>query len=310
MQLQYSNQKLSFESHLGFGVNAKEESEFLTDYDLDNYKYLTFLWLNKKFFKDKLQLSILAISDGNQQNNGIDSLNNPIKYPDSINFRYTFGPYLNFKSGKIDLTGSFYDQTGTSKEGKNINAHFYSGMASYHLIDRLKLLVGYDHSSGSNITTKKFKANETNTFDNLFGTEHKNFGLLDYFAQPSQFHAGINDLYFKIDFKFNWVNRIEISYHLFSLDEANLFALDSSGTEVQVLVNKDLGSEIDFELFHSHREDAWIRAGYSIIFPYTSLEVLKFGTLDGIGKSELAHFAWIQVQIKPTIFFSQIKNNK
>ena len=64
--LQFENNDKLFAGHIGLGVNAMKEDKFLSDYNLNYYKYLSYIWISKGLTK-KLNISIIDILDANQK---------------------------------------------------------------------------------------------------------------------------------------------------------------------------------------------------------------------------------------------------
>ena len=109
---QYDNKAKSVKADLGIAMNNNNFSTFtnyLTDYTVKSYKYLSYLWLNKLFMDNKLDVSLMSIIDVNQK---------PAD-PNILNSRFTLGPNINFKTEKFKIGGIFYYQGGKLADGKN-----------------------------------------------------------------------------------------------------------------------------------------------------------------------------------------------
>ncbi|MCF8299000.1 MAG: alginate export family protein [Saprospiraceae bacterium] len=287
--LKYCIPEKDFCIHNGMGINAARKSEAKISYNVKNYKYLAFLWANKQFWDKKLDISATAIADGNEKQ---DTLN-------IIYTRGTFGSAVKFMKNKLKLKGSYFHQLGKNKEGKNVNTYFYSGSVNYQPFKSLNTGIGLDNYSGTNMSNPNSQT-QTETFDILFGDRHNFLGSMDYFQSPADFITGIKDFHFKMKLQMNWVNRLDLTYHYFTLNNRYII-------ENQILTklnNMELGHEFDFFLHHTHLKEAIIQAGYSFIIPSETMNILK---ANNPNKNKFANFFWISVQFTPT-FFESTKN--
>ena len=174
---QYESSGGTFKGDAGFAINNTAPVTYtLNSYTMGkNYKYMGYLYLNKKFLDNKFTLSILGI---------VDAFQNTYITNSSINLLYaraTVGAGLLF----IDKNWSFflngYYQGGHFNDGRELSSNFYSAWVSYQLIKPLKIMVGYDHLSGNNFSdTTTFKKRVTG-FSALYGTTHRGYGYMDMF---------------------------------------------------------------------------------------------------------------------------------
>jgi len=276
----------NFTAHFAYSVSNNPSAEtdaFMGFYDLaeTQYKSMSYFWLNKTFMDKKLNVSILGVQDGYQLK---DSL--------TIKYRNTYGTYFKFAPNDISLSGAYYKQSGNSIDGKKIDADFCSALLSFKLMKTNKCWVAYDHYSGSDVNDPAF-ADETNTFNNLYGPGHKYLGHMDYFSIAGKHLAGINDLNIGIEWMLPNKIKLMAKYHMFSLDKEYL------KKESIIKVDKALGSEVDLMLAKKFSDEVSIKVGYSFMSPTESMEILKQGVA---GKSEFPQFAWIMVQVTPTFY--------
>ncbi len=284
--LKFCLPKKDFCFHNGLGINAARKSEAKISYNIKNYKYLAFIWANKKFYNKKLDISATAIADGNEKQ---DTLN-------IIHTRGTIGSLVKFVKNKIQLKASYYHQLGKNKEGKNVNTYFYSASINHQTLKSLNTGIAIDNYSGTNISSVS-SLNTTKTFDVLFGDHHNFLGSMDYFKSPADIVAGIKDFQFKLKLQMNWVNRLDFIYHYFTLNNHYI-------VENQILTklnSLELGHEFDFFLHHTHLKEAIIQAGYSFIIPNETMNILKSNNQN---QNKFANFFWISVQFSPTFFKS------
>ncbi len=289
----------SFTAILGYAINNNPSAElapFGSNYELrkKQYKNMTHLWLNKKFLNNSLNVSFIAVYDGHQKADGVDTAGNAIHYPKDILYRTTVGPYIKYAKGMFGLEGAFYYQTGTNAKGKDINANFYNVLATIKPLKGMGIKVGYDHYSGTNFDPTETSTKDQ-TFNTICGPGHKFLGYMDYFGLPSKHRAGINDIIFRVEYGFNKKkNKIQATYHNLMLDQEFL----ASGKKVE----KTLGSEIDLVFVHKFTKQVILKAGYSFMLPTESMEKLK---KVAPGTSEFAQFGWVQLEFKPTFFTSK-----
>lgn len=111
--------------------------------------------------------------------------------------RYTFGPY---SEGKLldPLTYRLeaYGQTG-SRAGADLKAYFFSAEVGYGS-PMLKAAAGYDRASGKD--TRKGKTDGYTTFDTLYATNHKFYGMMDLFTvlPRDTGNQGLQDAYLSV----------------------------------------------------------------------------------------------------------------
>ncbi|WP_242928233.1 alginate export family protein [Pontibacter vulgaris] len=260
----------------GGAFNQEKEQLSQTDYTLNNYKVLGFVW-GKKVLQENFTLSGLFVSDG-FQGKGTNK---------DILFRYTYGADLMYKKGELQLNGAFYHQSGTGVSDKAIGA--YMGVAEAHYtLNSLKATIGFNHLSGSGGERSK-----TRTFNTLYATNHKYYGYMDYFTNlpMDTRNGGLHDNYFKLHYSTNPNYNVALDYHYFAL-AANVPATETlSGTK-----NKYLGSELDAVFNYKYSEGINFSVGYSTLFASDSMEALRGGDA-----SQHTDWGWLMVNIQPKI---------
>lgn len=261
--------------------NNENASLFRRRYTLANYRSLFFLWLNKPLNKT-LKISILSIADGFQ---AADTTT------DDIIYRYTAGSHLQFKAQNAGLIGTFYYQAGKNRKHTNLSAFMFALKGRYRY-KRLSLNAGIDYLSGTDGLNNSNSTN--NTFSTLYATNHKFYGYMDYFLDiPLQTaNGGLRDLYAGIKYNIAPKAALLVNFHQFSLAE-NVSDPESPGNAI----DKTLGTEIDAMLNHDFYSDLNIKAGYSVMFPTASMEVLKGGN-----KDVSQYWAWLMITFKTEFF--------
>jgi len=264
--------------------NEKEEL-FKTKFTANNYRALSFLWLNKTV-NDNFKFSIISIADGYQSYDTATT-------SDKILFRYTVGPYIQVKTGDLKLFGTFYYQIGKDRNFKDISAYLGSFKGSYHK-DVVDFGVGIDYLSGTDALDSTNKKN--NTFNTLYATNHKFYGFMDYFLNlpVNTNNGGLIDIYASIKYQASKRIALLVNYHNFRLADNVLDPTNSS-----VAIDKELGSEIDAVLNFNILPEVNLKLGYSVMLPTSSMEVLKGGDKDAY-----QDWGWIMINFKPIFFNS------
>ena len=192
----------SWSVDLGVAFNQQSDSNlFGTDYTRvdvrSNYKSLNFIWLTKKF--KTFSISGLGVADGYQKATG----------DKKTNFRYTYGPVINYKTKNLGIDARGFMQSGKTQDGKEISAYFSNMDISYLVFNKLTLQAGFEYWSGydfSDSTSTKY-----NAFDVLYGTGHRFNGNMDYITRPGDTkNAGLVDGYLFLIFNNapTWASKI------------------------------------------------------------------------------------------------------
>ncbi len=284
-----SNDK-TFHFHVGYAINNDGDIEtdaFLSEYSLKSiqYKNMAYAHLHKSW-AGGFSASLVGVRDGFQAEPAGTSPPDPSK----VNYRTTFGPYLEYQNPSWFFSAAGYLQRGTARDNRDIKANFYSARARYHFSPKNSIMLGYDHYSGTDYSSPD-AATETGTFSTLYGPGHKYLGYMDYFGVPEKHGAGINDLLLRAHVGIGKKGALEATLHQFNLPEAYL----SNGTRV----DKDLGRELDLVYSHKLEGSATLKAGFSTFFYTESMEQLKGRTP---GEGENAFFGWVMLVVKPTFF--------
>jgi hypothetical protein len=275
--LKFTYRKDGWELDFATAYNQTDNLLSGTYYDQMNaYKTLNVFWISKK--AGDFKLSTLHIFDGFQDEN--DS-NNTFT-------RYTPGLSITYAKNDWKLYSSFYYQTGSITDNKDIAAYFYSIEASKKLNKNISLVAGFETMSGN-----KTDDSNNNAFDILYGKRHGANGFIDYYHTPgSTKGAGLINSYLKFKSKLGKKSNISIDYHCFRLQQNTI----STG---QTFDNKRLGSEIDFTYKYKYNKDVMMQLGYSMMFASETAKVVKGGN------EKFGQFAYFMITIKPTLFSSK-----
>jgi len=318
---------------LGIAVNnIAPASVFLNSYNMrNNYKYMTYLYLNKKFFQEKLTVSVLGVMDAFQKFNvtsvrtkteiqyvfnGNDTIgyfpvttktNVNEEFPNTIYARGTFGAglWLNLKKWSFMLNG--YSQTGHYRDGRKISSNFYTAWVSYQIVKPLTILVGYEHLSGNNFSDTTLLKTKVTGFSTLYGTSHRPYGYMDMFngVVKDNLSMGLNDLYGRATIGFSAKMSLEVTYRWFSIPNGYLYVKPTKKGQLPYeAVKKSLGSEIDLMYVYKPVNNLELNVAYCFFLPTETME--RFDGLKA-GTSRFAQYAYIMITYKPNFFNSEKK---
>jgi hypothetical protein len=322
---------INYKGDFGFAVNniAPATNPYLSSYLLRNYKYMGFIWEQKKFLNEKMTVSFLGLIDAFQRQSKTVSYKDTlwvkdqagniigwtantktksIDYPEDLYARITLGVNgtLNLKKWNFFLTG--YYQGGHYKDGRKINSNFYAAYISYQVVKSLKLLVGFDHLSGNDFSDPEEFKTTVRGFSTLYGTSHRGYGYMDLFTVVAKdnLSAGLNDLYARATYGFfKDKMSLEGTYRWFSLPHGYLYVSNpAEGATPYMKVDKSLGSEIDLMYIYKPIPNLELNAAYCFYLPTETME--SFSKLKP-GTSEWAQYFYVMITYKPNFFSSEKK---
>ena len=271
----------SFHAAVAFNQNVPFEPGQLsgTFYgDLNNYKTMQFVWLHKDWTTAKA--SLLIHNDGRQQ---ADS---------TVAFRQTYGLLGQKRLGGVTLDGELYYQGGKDPADRRVNAWLIALNATFQT-SLTPLTFGVDYLSGSERNDV-----ENNSFNPLYGTNHKFYGFMDYFyvgnnhGQGGQ-TAGLLDTYVQAKFKLGEKSALIAHVHHFRSPTA-IYAAEGS-TET---LSSGLGEEVDLVYNLNIAEAVNFKLGYSQLFSTSTLEMIK----GGAERKGMNQWAWAMLTFSPTFF--------
>jgi hypothetical protein len=265
--------------HAGFAFNQEWEPLFFTYYSLNNYKTMQFLWYNNQW--ENTGLSLLFLNNGIQYNH------------DRTVFSQTTGARVTQNAGAASLAGSFYLQTGRDGSDRELRAWYLAAEAAFPLGEQFRGIAGFEFLSGTDYVDVLNPAGTVNrSFTPLYGTNHAFNGHMDYFYVGNHINnVGLINPYFTATTtQGRWT--FTSTLHLFWADGDVHYPGNPNE-----LMSPYLGTEIDLIAGYTINPEASIRFGYSHMFASETMERIKGGS-----KDEIAHWAWIMVILKPTIF--------
>jgi len=196
---------------LGFAANRFNATPliFSTDPTINNYRYMSYIYMHKKLFDDQLNLTFTDIF--NADDNGLD--------PKTLYGRNTIGTssWLSLDDWDIDLAG-FY-QGGHITDGRKLRSWYYAAYVSYSPADWLNLMPAFEHLSGDNLADSAEWKKVVHGFSLLYGSMTRSFGTSGIFnsSYRTNEHNGLNNLYFTATFTISPKISLEQSYHWYSL---------------------------------------------------------------------------------------------
>ena len=265
----------------GGAFNQMGENVFTTHYRPDNYKVLAFLHLGKKH--EKFSWNGLALSDAFEKNDTVHDLA----------WRYTLGTLLGYTLDDLSLEGSAYWQGGKTTTDKDIAAFLFNLKATYKF-KKSSIAAGLDFVSGDDPTDRNFQA-----FNTLYATNHKFYGLMDYFLNipVDTDGGGLQDYFLNLNFSAGSKSTFKFFYHQFLL--ANEVPDLSNPGE---MLSSNLGGEADVVFNHKIAPYATFNIGFSMYFPTATTEQVKGGS-----KEEINTWGWVMLTLKPELFSTKKK---
>lgn len=279
----------NYKLHLGIAYNQREDLLKGSMYGLgSNYKSMQFLWYNRSI--GKLGMSVLFLNNG-MERRFTEQVNGATVNKYKTVFSQTAGTHLNYKAGKLSAYGNFYFTGGkdvTERELKAINV--MAGL-DYSLNKGFGLGAGWELMSG---TSQKEKldnpANYVNkSFNPFYGTNHKFNGFMDYFYVGNHINnVGLSNLFLNLSYKKGKGSYL-ITTHFFSA-AADVVKPGQPGQ----LLDKGLGTEIDFSFTYRLNYITTLSGGYSQLFATETMEVLKGGS-----QKTTQNWAWLMISFRP-----------
>ncbi len=276
-----ANYNNGWKADLGFAFNQTDNS-FTNGsiYEGTDFKSMQYLWLHKDF--KNLKASFLALNTGWQDIDPVTGDKNS-----GTQNRQTWGTHLKYNSGNLDLTGNIYYQSGEDLAEHDINAWLIGLDARYEFKNDLSIGVGGEYISGTDYD----ETDDNNSFNPLFGTNHKFNGLMDYFYVGNHIDdVGLIDLYANIGYvKNKWF--IKGTVHSFS-----------APAEMPADSDSYLGAELDITAGYEYTKYIKFQAGYSQMFESDGMEQLK-----GVDNpADFNNWGYVMITVNPKIFSKKL----
>lgn len=285
--IKYQDGAKKLKVHGGFAFNQfQNEPKYLSfsQYQLNNYKMMGYVWAHKDW--DKLSASLLFNNDGRE------------KIADSsVVSSQTIGLIPTYKGDKWKIGAEMYYQMGKNVADQDISAYFVALNFTYKT-DLTPITIGVDYASG---TAHDADAKNNNSWNPLYGTNHKFYGFMDYFyvgnvhGQNGR-NTGLIDIYGKANFKLGKTNKHSLLtfVHYFMSPVELLDLTDPAGTRT---VDSGLGTEIDLVYKVVLTKGVSANVGYSQMFATDSMKQIKnmADPVNGLAKTGTNNWMWLQI---------------
>ena len=292
----------AFMTDLGFAANKFSGSgtDFNTSPDINNYRYMGFLYFHKKFFDDRFLLTFSDILDASD--NGVSK--------NLLYGRNTIGlsTWLAWPDWNLSLSG-FY-QAGHITDGRKLSAGYYSGYFSYKITDWLNLMVAGEHMSGDDFADSGEWKKVVHGFSILYGNSRKTMGLSGIFNTPfrGNVNPGLNNLYLKALFNITEDLCLETTYHWFSVPHAYLRTIDPVTLKPTLTkVTSSLMHEVDFLFTYTPVKSVEVNLNYGLIIPDRS--ITGFNGWD-FGHNRLISCGYLEIEYTPVLLKPKVKKMK
>jgi hypothetical protein len=249
------------------------------------YKSLEFLYAGRKLKKGNA--SFLLFSDQFSKYHTDSSVK---VYQAGTWSRITTGFYFNNLYNKTGITASAYYQFGNNAGGQKLKAALLSGFVQYYVTKTFSAGAGIDYTTGGNT------GSVSNSFDPLYGTPHKFWGLMDYFYAASPFgKGGLTDYYFKAKLKPSDKYWLTADVHQFSSAAAVIVPAEPENKK------KSFGQELDLTATYNITKQISLEGGYSHFF---NTSLLTSPNVKNVPNAKTgANWAYLMINIKPEFLF-------
>lgn len=210
---------------------------------------------------------------------------------------YTIGARQAGGVGNFNYRGEFYYQTGKSGiaalpvtgAGGDFDAYMFGLRAGYtakNIAMKPSVTLWFDYLSGTDAAD--ILAGDVSTFNTLFDTGHKYYGLMDFFIHGSLGGIGSHPLGGLIDYAVKFSvqpmakTTLKLDWHVFQVaeDDVCTSCLGAGGTR-----SSTLGNEVDITLVHKYSPSTKIVVGYSHMFANELLSDYN-GVLTGAARTQ------------------------
>ena len=277
----------NYSVHLGAAYNQNKENASGTIYNATPagnytattnggvmYKSMQFLYAGKKFKQGNASLLFFSDQFSKYSTETVEGVAVKTFVP-GVWSRFTTGFYYTNIFNKLLLSGSAYHQFGKNSLGQDLNASMFTIAGGYQL-GKLNAGAGFDYTSKS--------------FDPLYGTPHKFWGLMDYFYAGSGFGKnGLLDYYARLKYKTS--PRLVLNADVHHFESAT--AADNG--------KRKFGEELDLVASFEITKLILLEGGYSHFFNTTLLTSPSAKNIQNAKPA--ANWAYVMINIKPELLF-------
>ncbi len=296
--LKFSDKAAKLKVHAGVAFNQAQTEPTYLSYsqypNAGNYKMMYYLWAHKEW--DKLSGSFLFNNDARENVTDTTLLN-----------RQTLGLIPTYKAGKVTVNGEFYYQMGKNPGEQEVSAFFISLNATMKT-KITPVTIGFDYASG---TAHDAEATVDNSWNPLYGTNHKFYGFMDYFyvgnthGQDDRV-SGLIDMYAKTNFRLGKTKKHFLLAHVhYFMSPVEL--RDFTNVAVNATVSTGLGTEIDLVYKHVFSKGVSANLGYSQMFATDSMKQIKgqANLVNGYTQTGMNNWIWAQINFHTDFFTSK-----
>lgn len=286
--LRLGYQDSNHQLHLILAMNQSEENNRGDYYSMTTtanhmpYKNMQTLWYHYKSDMLPLGVSLTAINIGRE----VGTLNHGRTY-----YMQTMGTDITFRPMQWNLHAAFYYQMGKNMNARDVSAWMASAKVEYNITPVYAVNLGYDYLTGNNGGAK------STAFDPLYGTHHKFYGAMDYFASTLSY--GLHDIQAGLAVKACDQLSARLDYHYF------LTAQPATGIGGDF--SRSLGHEADLQLTYKVLKDVTLTGGYSVMLATETLDWVKlFRDTRILGNHKtFQSWGWLQLNVNPRILFAK-----
>ena len=268
---------------IDIGLTWNSETSKNLFYPDEKFKVFDFIRYERQIHN--FNLSVIGLITGNTINDTTER----------IYLRGTYGMNLNYKNNGLRIKSSAYYQNNLNNNGINVNAYCFSIFAKQSVFQKKAFIgIGLDYLSGNDETNTSNNYQNTNhRFDLLYGKRHGWYGYMDYYSTTPE--QGLQDYMIKSEYFPTKNLTLNIDYHYFILAENKFDFEDQS-----IILDKNLGHELDFTMKWKIIKEVSFQAGYSFYFTTNTLQQIK-----EIQNKELRfpQFAYFMITVKPLLFY-------
>lgn len=247
------------------------------------YKTMLMGWYHIQPKDFPASLSLLFMNIGMQAGKkGVDEHNE---------YQNLIGGYAKFEKPWLTVEGEYYYQGGHEEHGLPIDAWMAAVKASWHPVDLLDIIAGYDYLSGDELfnvpaegTLGMIQHKVIKGFNPIWGSHHKFYGAMDFFYVSTYFNGftpGLRNLYATVELHPTEKLDFGLGYHYLAT------ATKLSGMDLT------LGHEIELSASYNITKEVSLSAGFSYMTGEETMNKLKRSSDD----SHLS-WAWIDLRFK------------
>jgi hypothetical protein len=262
---------------IGFAFNQNNENIQGTNYLPGGQPYKSMQMMHyQNAPTEALSYSILALNLGRQS---VDATSGNLKDA----YLFTVGGNMKYVADAFTFGGTAYYQSGEENYGQSAEGYLLATYLSKQF-GKVNWLLGVDVLSGNDFGG----GGSDQSFNPLYGTHHKFYGLMDYFyVGNGHSDVGLVDYHTKFSIKKSAKLSYGVALH-------NFQAHGDMGNADQYL-----GSEIDFTFNYKWDKYMTLQGGYSQMFAGDSMELIK-GVNNPAGNQS---WVWLMLKVSPRFMF-------